>query len=236
MLGVIINALGVVIGGTIGAAFGGAIKEKYTGAIITVMGLVMMMIGIQSTLGTSNILICIVCLVIGTLIGAALDFDRRMNGMADSVKAMLSGTRLGRGRFAEAFVTTTILFCVGSMVVIGSITAGLNHDYSILITKTVMDFVSAIAFSAALGPGVLMTAISVMVIEGGLVLLAGVAQPILTTEVVTEMTAVGGVILFGLSFNILGISEKKIQVGDMIPSLFLPVIYFPLIELVKSIF
>ncbi len=235
MLGVIINALGVVIGGTIGAAFGGAIKEKYTAAIITVMGLVMMMIGIQSTLGTSNILICIVCLVIGTLIGAALDFDRRMNGMADSVKAMLSGTRLGRGRFAEAFVTTTILFCVGSMVVIGSITAGLNHDYSILITKTVMDFVSAIAFSAALGPGVLMTAISVMVIEGGLVLLAGVAQPILTTEVVTEMTAVGGVILFGLSFNILGISEKKIQVGDMIPSLFLPVIYFPLTELVKSV-
>lgn len=235
MLGVIINALGVVLGASIGAAFGGAIKGKYTGAIITVMGLVMMMIAIQSTLGTSNILICIVCLVIGTLIGAALDLDRRMNGMADKVNAMLSGTRLGRGRFAEAFVTTTILFCVGSMAVIGSITAGLNHDYSILITKTIMDFVSAIAFSAALGPGVLMTAVSVIVIEGGIVLLAGVAQPILTTEVVTEMTAVGGVILFGLSFNIMGIREKKIQVGDMIPALLLPAIYFPLMNLIKNI-
>lgn len=235
MLGVIINALGVVIGGTVGAVFGGAIKEKYTGAIITVMGLVMMMIGIQSTLGTNNILICIVCLVIGTLIGAALDLDRKMNGAADKVKVMLSGTKLGRGRFAEAFVTTTILFCVGSMVVIGSITAGLNHDYSILITKTIMDFVSAIAFAAALGPGVLMTAVSVLVIEGGLVLLAGVAQPILTTEVVTEMTAVGGVVLFGLSFNIMGFSEKKIQVGDMIPSLLLPVIYFQLKALIENI-
>lgn len=236
MLGVIINALGVILGGVIGTLFGGAIKEKYTDSIMTVMGIVTVMIGIQSTIATANILICVVCLVIGTLIGVALELDRRMNGMADKVRDRLKSTRLGRGSFAESFVTTTILFCVGSMTVIGSITAGLNHDYSILYTKTVMDFVSSIAFAAALGPGVLLSAVSVLVIQGSIALLAGVAQPLLTAEVVTEMTAVGGVLLFGLGINLTGISAKKIAVGDMIPAVFLPILYFPLAQLLSNIF
>ena len=236
MLAVIVNALGVIIGGTLGTIFGSAIKEKYTSAIMTVMGIVTVMIGIQSTLETSSILICIICLVIGTIIGTALELDRRMNGMADKVKSRLEGTRFGRGKFAESFVTTTILFCVGSMTVIGSISAGLNHEYSILFTKTIMDFVSSMAFAAALGPGVLLSAVSVLVIQGAIALLAGIAQPLLTPEVVTEMTAVGGVLLFGMGINLIGISEKKIQVGDMIPSLFLPILYFPIAELVGKLF
>lgn len=236
MFAVIVNALGVVVGGTLGTIFGSAIKEKYTSAIMTVMGIVTVMIGIQSTLGTSSILICIICLVIGTIIGTALELDRRMNGMADKVKGRLEGTRFGRGKFAESFVTTTILFCVGSMTVIGSISAGLNHEYSILFTKTIMDFVSSMAFAAALGPGVLLSAVSVLVIQGAIALLAGVAQPLLTTEVVTEMTAVGGVLLLGMGINLMGISEKKIQVGDMIPSLFLPILYFPLAERFNNLF
>lgn len=236
MLAVIVNALGVIIGGTLGTIFGSAIKEKYTSSIMIVMGIVTVMIGIQSTLETSSILICIICLVIGTIIGTALELDRRMNGMADKVKSRMSGTRFSRGRFAESFVTTTILFCVGSMTVIGSISAGLNHEYSILFTKTIMDFVSSMAFAAALGPGVLLSAVSVLVIQGAIALLAGVAQPLLTPEVVTEMTAVGGVLLFGMGINLMGISERKIQVGNMIPGIFLPIIYFPLAELAEKLF
>lgn len=228
MPAVLINALAVIVGGTLGSVFGSVIKEKYTSGIMTVMGIVTVMIGIQSLLETGNILIVIVCLVLGTLIGIAADLDNRMNGMADRIRDKLSGTRFGRGQFAESFVTTTILFCVGSMTVIGSIQAGLNGDYSILLTKTVMDLVTATAFAAALGPGVILSALSVIVIQGGIALLAGVAQPILTSEVVAEMTAVGGVLLFGLGVNLMGISEKKIKVGDMIPALFLPILYFQL--------
>lgn len=236
MIAVLVNALGVVIGAVLGTVFSGAIREKYTERIITVMAIVTVMLGVQSTLGTSNILIVIVCLVPGTLIGTRAELDRRMNGMSDRIREKLSGTRFGNGRFTEAFITTTILFCVGSMTVIGSIQAGLNHEYGILLTKTIMDTISAIAFAAALGPGVLLSSVSVLVIQGGIALLAGVAQPLLTDQVITEMTAVGGIMLFGLGINLLGISEKKIPVGDMIPGLFLPILYFPLAELVRSVF
>lgn len=92
------------------------------------------------------------------------------------------------------------------------------------------------AFAAALGPGVLLSAVSVLVIQGALALLAGIAQPLLTPEVVTEMTAVGGVLLLGMGINLMGISEKKIQVGDMIPGIFLPILYFPLAELAEKLF
>lgn len=231
MPAVLINALAVIIGGALGSIFGSVIKGKYTDGIMTVMGIVTVMIGIQSVLETNNILIDVVCLVLGTLIGIAADLDSRMNGAADRIRDKLAGTRFGRGQFAESFVTTTILFCVGSMTVIGSIQAGLNGDYSILLTKTVMDLVSSTAFAAALGPGVILSAGSIIIIQGGIALLAGVAQPILTSEVVSEMTAVGGVLLFGLGVNLMGISGKKIKVGDMIPALFLPILYFQIVGL-----
>ena len=158
MLAVLINAAAVLIGGFIGSVFGNRIKEQYTKGIMVAIALVTVGIGVQSILQTQNILVVVLCIVVGTVIGTALKLDERINAAADKVKGKLSGTKLGQGPFTEAFVTTSILFCVGTMTVIGSIQAGLNKDYSILLTKSVMDFFSSIAFSAALGMGVLFSA------------------------------------------------------------------------------
>ena len=155
---------------------------------------------------------------------------------ADRIRGRLKGTKLADGPFAEGFITTTMLFCVGTMTVIGSIEAGLNQNYEILIAKSIMDFMSSLIFAAALGAGVLLSAVSVLVIQGGIVLLAGLAAPVLTTEVVTEMTAVGGTLFIGMAINLLGISEKHIKIGDMLPGIFLPILYFPLQAWLSGLF
>ena len=236
MLAVIVNAVAVIIGGLIGILCGSRIKERYTKAVMTCIALVTMVIGVQSAIVTGNILIVMVCLVLGTVIGTALHLDDRINGSGDRMKEKLAGTRFGGGHFAEAFVSTSILFCVGTMAVIGSIQAGLNKDYSILFAKSAMDFVSSIVFAAALGPGVFLSAVTVLVFQGAIALLAGLAAPVLSTQVVTEMSAVGGALFIGMAINLLGLREEKIKVGDMLPAIFLPILYFPIAELVAGLF
>ncbi len=228
MLAVFINVAAVLLGASLGLLFGSRIKESYTKGIMMAIALCTFTIGVQSAIQTSSIMIVMVCLVIGTVIGVALHLDDRMNGAADRIKDRLKGTKLGDGPFAEAFISTTMLFCVGTMTVIGSIEAGLNHNYEILIAKSIMDFMSSLIFAAALGPGVLLSAVSVLVIQGGIALLASLASPVLTAEVVTEMSAVGGTLFIGMAINLLGISEKRIKIGDMLPGIFLPILYFPL--------
>ena len=231
MLGTIVNCAAIIAGGLIGTLFGNRIGERYTKMLMTVMALITAVIGLQSALGTANMLIVVVCMVLGTVIGIALKLDARLNNSGEKIKAKLSGTKLGQGRFSDAFVTSTLVFAIGAMAILGSIQAGLNHDYSILFTKSIMDFTSAIAFAAALGPGVLLSALPILIVQGLITLLAGVAEPFLTSEVVTEMSAAGGVILFGMALNLLDVCKERIKVGNMIPAILLPIIYFPLAHL-----
>ena len=236
MLAVFINVAAVLIGASLGLLFGSRIRESYTQGIMMAIALCTFVIGVQSAVQTSSIMIVMVCLVLGTVIGVALHLDDRMNGASDRIRERLKGTKLAEGPFADAFITTTMLFCVGTMTVIGSIEAGLNHNYEILIAKSIMDFMSSLIFAAALGAGVFLSAVSVLVIQGAIVLLASIAAPVLTAEVVTEMSAVGGTLFIGMAINLLGISEKKIKIGDMLPAIFLPILYFPLKAWLSGLF
>lgn len=227
MLGTIVNCAAIIAGGLIGTLFGNRIGERYTKMLMTVMALITAVIGLQSALGTANMLIVVVCMVLGTVIGIALKLDDRLNNSGDKIKAKLSGTKLGQGRFSDAFVTSTLVFAIGAMAILGSIQAGLNKDYSILFTKSVMDFTSSIAFSAAMGPGVIFSAIPIFILQGAITLLAGVAQPFLTQDVITEMSAVGGPVFIGMAINMLELKSERIRIGDMIPSIFMPVILLP---------
>lgn len=235
MIATIVNCLAIIAGGLIGTVFGNKISQKYTDGIMTVMALITFIIGIQGAVGTSNVLIVVICAVLGTVIGVALKLDDRINHSGDAIKAKLAGSKLVRGRFGDAFVTSTLLFGVGTMAILGSIKAGLNGEYGILFTKSIMDFSSAIAFSAALGPGVLLSAVPILIFQGSITLLAGVAEPFLTAEVITEMSAVGGPIFIGMAINLLGIREERIKVGDMLPAIFLPILYFPVADYISSL-
>lgn len=236
MIGTIVNSAAIVLGGLIGSLFGEKIGERYTKPLLTAMAFVVAIIGIQGAIGTSSILIVVICMVIGLVVGIALRLDDRINGLGDKIKDRLAGTKICKGQFSDAIVTSSLIFCVGSMAILGAIQAGLNKDYSTLFAKAVIDGVSAIAFSAALGPGVILSAIPVFIIQGAITLLAGVAEPYLTSEIITEMSAVGGPVFLAMSVNMLELRQERIKIGDMIPAILMPIVYFPIAELLGKLF
>lgn len=236
MIGTIVNSAAIVLGGLIGSLFGEKIGERYTEPLLTAMAFVVAIIGIQGAIGTSSILIVVICMVIGLVVGIALRLDDRINGLGDKIKDRLAGTKICKGQFSDAIVTSSLIFCVGSMAILGAIQAGLNKDYSTLFAKAVIDGVSAIAFSAALGPGVILSAIPVFIIQGAITLLAGVAEPYLTSEIITEMSAVGGPVFLAMSVNMLELRQERIKIGDMIPAILMPIVYFPIAELLGKLF
>lgn len=232
MLSTIINTIAVLIGGTIGTLFGSKIRADYSAGIMKVMGFITACIGIQGAAGTKNFLVVVLSLVIGTLIGMLLKLDERISGAGDWSKRKLANTPLGKGPFGDAIVTCFMLFCIGSMTILGSIRAGLDHEYSILYTKSVMDFISSTAFASALGAGVIFSAVPLFLFQGLLTMLASFAEPVLTPEVINEMTAVGGPIFLAMACNIIGLGKEHFKVGDMLPGIFLPIILVPLLKTV----
>lgn len=224
MIAAVVNAVVVVLGGLLGLLLGGRLKEEHTQTIINALGICTMVIGVTSAITTSNILIVIICLVIGTIIGEALKIEHRLDSLGDWLKAKVA--KNGGGRFTEGFVTASLLFCVGSMAIMGSFDAGLRGDYNTIFAKSALDTVMAVTFAATMGVGVLFSGATVLIYQGALTLLAGLVEPYLSAPVVVEMSAVGGIMLIGTGMNIIGLTKERIKVGNMLPAIVLPVIWF----------
>ena len=224
MIAAVVNAVVVVLGGLLGLLLGGRLKEEHTQTIINALGICTMVIGVTSAITTSNILIVIICLVIGTIIGETLKIEHRLDSLGDWLKAKVA--KNGGGRFTEGFVTASLLFCVGSMAIMGSFDAGLRGDYNTIFAKSALDTVMAVTFAATMGVGVLFSGASVLIYQGALTLLAGLVEPYLSAPVVVEMSAVGGIMLIGTGMNIIGLTKERIKVGNMLPAIVLPVIWF----------
>ncbi len=236
MLAVFVNMATVLLGSAIGILFRKRIKESYTKAIISALALVTMVIGITSAIPTQNLLCVIVCMALGTMLGELLRLDDRINGAGDWLKSKVLKGKAEGSRFTEGFVSACILFCVGSMTIMGSLEAGVNHNYSIIFAKSALDFVSSMMFGAAMGVGVPFAALFILVFQGGLTLLAGLVSPYLSQAVITEMTAAGGTILIGMGLNMLELSEKRIKVANMLPAIFLPIAYIPFANWISGLF
>ncbi len=224
MIAAIVNAVVVVLGGLLGLLFGGRLKEHHTQTIVMALGMCVIVIGITSAIVTSNILIVIVCLVFGTILGELLKIESRLDNLGDWLKSKVA--KKGGGRFTEGFVTASLLFCVGSMAIMGSFDAGLRQDYNTIFAKSALDCVMAVTFAATMGVGVLFSGATVLVYQGALTLLAGVVEPFLSAAVVTEMSAVGGIMLIGTGMNIMGLTKDRIRVGNMLPAMIFPVVWF----------
>ena len=236
MFGVIINVITVIIGSAIGLLFKKGIPERVSNAAMIGLGACTLYIGISGSLCGENVLILIVSVVLGAIVGTLLNIDRAINTLAGKVEARFKkdGEKIS---IAEGLVSATLLFCVGSMTVTGSIQAGLTGDNSVLITRATLDLVSSMMLASSLGIGVLMASVSVFVIQGGLVLLAGLISPLMSTGAINEMTCAGSLLIIMIGTNLMGIT--KIKVADFLPAiLFAPVIYniVPLFEKLRSLF
>lgn len=228
MLGVIVNVITVILGSLIGLLFKKGIPERISTAAMIGLGACTLYIGISGSLCGENPLIVIASVVLGVILGTLLNLDGGVNRLAKKVEtAFQKGNQ--QGSIARGFVTATLLFCVGSMTVTGSLQAGLTGDHSVIITKATLDFVSSMMLSSTLGIGVLLASVSVFVIQGLLVLLAGVVAPLLSTGAINEMTCVGSILILMIGTNLMGIT--KIKVADFLPAILIAPILYHLVSL-----
>ncbi len=235
MIAVFVNMATVLIGSLLGILFRNRLKPQLQEALMKALGLCTVLIGVSSAIKTEDVLCVIICMVLGTVIGEVLRIDDGIENAGDYIKSKLYRNGGGNSRFTEGFVSACILFCIGSMTIVGSLEAGIRHDYSIIYAKSTLDFVSSMAFGAAMGFGVTCSVLFILVFQGGLTLLSGLLAPVLSTAVVTEMSAVGGVILVGMAFNMLGLAKERIKVANMLPAIFLPIGYIPLANWISGL-
>jgi len=219
LLGAAANALGIFAGGIIGIFMKKGLPKRFGDSVMYALGLFTFGLGITFFIKSEEVMVLILSLVLGTLIGELIDIEKRLENLGNSLQSRFKGAK---GRFTEGFVTASLLFCVGSMAIMGSLQSGLTGNHQVLFAKTVMDTVAAIIFAAAMGFGVALSSVPVLLYEGGLTLAASAVAPYLGDAVVNEMTAVGGVLLIGLALSVLDI--KKVRVGNMLPGIFLPII------------
>lgn len=223
MLGVIVNVITVILGSCIGLLFKKGIPEKVSTAVMTGLGACTLYIGISGSLVGENVLIVIASVVLGVVSGTLLDIDGKINKLAKKVETKFKKDNKNVS-IAEGLVTATLLFCVGSMTVTGSIQAGLAGDNSVLITKATLDFVSSMMLASSLGFGVMLASVSVLLIQGSLVLLASLISPFMSMGAINEMTCVGSILIIMIGTNLMGIT--KIKVADFLPAIiYAPVIY-----------
>ena len=219
MIGAIVNTLAAVVGGLLGSLLKKGIPERFADLVQKGLALCVLYIGIKGSLVGTNTLVTILSLVLGAILGELLDIDRGIERLGAWAQRKLSkgGSRLGEG-----FVTASLLFCVGSMAVVGSLQSGLTGNHETIFTKSMLDFVSAIILASSLGLGVCLSGAFVLVYQGAIVLLARWAAPVLSDYVVAEMSCAGSLLIVALGLNMLGVT--KLKVGNLLPAMFLPII------------
>jgi len=220
MLGTIVNTIAIVIGGLVGLLFGQAFPEKIKKTVIQGIGLAILLIGGSMALQTKNPLILISSLVFGGIIGEGIDIELRLQHLGQWLERKFSKKGNGAG-FTQAFVTTSLIYCVGAMSIMGSLESGLNGNHNILFAKSMLDGITALIFASSMGAGVLVSALPVFIYQGSITMAAGLLHGVLSTQVIAEMSATGGLLILGIGFNILEL--KEIKVGNLLPAIFIAV-------------
>lgn len=241
MLGVAVNAAAVIIGGLLGLVFRKILSKKLGDAVMTGVALCVMYIGISGTLDDSEsffsgekLLVMIFSVLLGAIIGTLCNLDGLLEKFGTWTEKKFVGHTEGKSSFAGAFVSSTLLFCVGAMAVVGSLDAGLSGDNGTLFAKSILDGISAVVFASTFGAGVLLSAVPLFIYQGAMVLLAGVLAPVLSSTVITSMSVVGSLLIVALSLNMLKITSIKIM--NYLPAIFLPIALCPLIEWLSTLF
>jgi uncharacterized membrane protein YqgA involved in biofilm formation len=214
--GTVVNVVAIFLGCSAGFILKSKFPEKIEKIIMQALGLASLLIGMQMAIKADNILLVIFSLVIGGVIGEIIDIEAGLERFGERIKRKFKSDNTSE-RFVEGFLTASLLYCVGSMAIMGAIKEGLSGDPDILYAKSLLDGVTSIAFTAAMGIGVLFSAIPVFLYQGGITLLARTIKDFLSPEIINEMTVVGGILIWGIGFGLLGI--KKIKVGNLLPAI-----------------
>lgn len=226
MLGTIVNAGAIILGGVVGLIFQGKIADRYHKLVFDSLSLCVVLIGLLNAFEVKNVLLVIFSLVIGSVIGQWMDLEKKLEHFSywiekKFVKAKPNGEESG---FSKGFVTTTLVYCVGSMAVVGSFESGLTGNHTTLFAKAALDGMSAVLFASTLGFGVAFSSVPVFLYQGALTLSASALKPLITEIAIADMSAAGGLIIVALGLKMLEI--KKMPVANMLPAIFIPLIFY----------
>ena len=217
--GSLFNAFAILLGGSIGLAAGRFVPERVQRSIFQCLGLFCLYLGADMALRMQHVLAVLLSFILGTAAGELMDLDVRLNSLSDRIKARL---RINSETFTEGFVTATLLFCIGSMAILGAIEDGVQSNPGLLVTKGVMDGTAALFLAASLGVGVLFSALPVLLYQGALTFAAGGAQALITPAMLADLSGLGGLMIMGIGLNLLRITE--VRTGNMLPGLILIVL------------
>ena len=212
--GTAINVVTVLVGGTLGTVIGARLSEGMRETAMHAIGLVTVLVGIQSFLRFDNPLVPLVSVIPGLVVGELLGIDDALKRFGDALERRFSK---GGSPVSRAFVTTSLLFCVGPLTILGSLQDGISGDYRLLALKSALDFVASLSFASVLGWGVLLSAGSVLVVQGALTLAGALFGSFMSEAMILALTSTGGVLLFGLGLGLL--SLKEVRVANMLPAL-----------------
>ena len=229
MLGTVVNTGAIIAGSLLGLLFRGGIPRRFSTIITQAIGLAVILIGIKTALKTDDILIVITSLALGSLAGEAIGIEAWLERLGGWLGRKVSGDSEG---IAQGFVTTSLLYCVGAMAIVGSMESGLSGDHQTLFAKSILDGIGSVLFASTLGVGVIFSAVSVFVYQGLITVGASLIKPFLLPEVIAQMSAVGGLLIFAIGINLLEI--KKVKIGNMLPAIFVPLCYQVLKHLVTA--
>ncbi|MFP4347841.1 MAG: DUF554 domain-containing protein [Thermodesulfobacteriota bacterium] len=229
MFGTFVNTLAIIAGSLAGLLVKGGIPKAYMDTVMQAIGLAVILIGLKGALGAEDLLLVIFSLAIGGVAGEFLRIEERLEHLGLWLERKLS--RVG-GDIAKGFVTASLLFCVGSMAIVGSLESGLTGNHQTLFAKSVLDGVSSIVFASTFGFGVMLSAGAVFLYQGLITVTASFIKPFLIPPVIAQMSAVGGLLIMAIGFNIL--EFKRIKVGNMLPAILIPLIYYMVSLLIPS--
>ncbi|HHY13386.1 MAG TPA: DUF554 domain-containing protein [Thermoanaerobacterales bacterium] len=225
MLGTIVNTAVIILGAIIGVSLKSGLSDGTKDTIMHGIGLSVVIIGLSMALETENIIITILSLVVGGILGELLQIEGRLERAGRWLEQRLGSN--SSGDFTKAFVTASLVYCIGAMAVMGALESGLTGKHDILFAKSTLDGISSIIFGSTLGIGVAFSGFSVLIYQGLITIAASSIKVFLTEPIINEMTAVGGVLILGIGLNILGIT--KIKVGNMLPAIFGAIFFMMLV-------
>ena len=221
LAGVLVNAAATALGGAIGALLKKGLPERFVSILNGGLGLCVLYVGISGALKGQQVLVAILSIVIGGLLGELINLDKHLKTFGAFIQSKFTKNS-GSSTFAEGFVSCTMFVCVGAMAIVGSLESGLNGNHEVLYTKALLDFVSALIMGSALGFGVCMSAVVLLIYQGALTLCAEFVAPLLSDAVVCEMTCVGSLLIIAIALNLLKITD--IKVSNLLPAAFLPIV------------
>ena len=230
-MGVIINVIAIVIGTIIGLHLKRGMSEKMSSHIMQGLALITFIIGLKGALVDQDMILLIVSISLGGYLGEMMQLEENIRKFAEWVQDKLSKEG-AQNQLAEGFVSAVLIFCVGAMAVMGSLEAGLRNNHGILITKALIDGFASIILTTTKGAGVMLSALAILLYEGGMMVLAQFVAPYLSESIVYTMSAVGSLLLVALGLNLLELT--KIKVMNFLPAMFLPIVLIPLLSLIRG--